>query len=165
MRPQGSAEELERRRRRALEAIDEGQDKQTVAEVLGVCVRSIDRWLQHRREQGDAGIAAKAHPPKPSRLTASQERQVLGWISRSPTSFGFSSELWTAERVGSLIEKRLHVHYHPHYLCRWLTKRGITPQKPMRRALERNEEAIEHWLKHVWPQLKKEPGASMHGSL
>jgi len=165
MRPQGSAEELERRRRRAVELIDQGEDKKSVARILGVQLRSVDRWLQHRREQGDAGIAAKPHPPKPSRLTAAQQRQVLRWIGKSPLSFGFSTELWTAERVGELIQKRLHVHYHPHYVSRWLTRRGISPQKPMRQAMERDEKAIEHWLRHVWPQLKKAPGASVHGLL
>ena len=164
MRPQGSAEELERRRRRAVESIDQGEDKKSVARILGVQVRSVDRWLQHRRQRGDAGLAARPHPPKPSRLSPAQERQVLEWIGRSPLAFGFSSELWTAERVASLIDKRLHVHYHPRYLSRWLTRRGITPQRPMRRAIERNEQAIDYWLRHVWPRLKKGPGASVHGS-
>jgi len=163
MRPQGSAQELERRRRRAVALLDAGENKATVARVLGVDIRSVNRWLAQRRATGDAGLAAKPHPPKPCRLTSSQQRQVLGWIRHNPLTFGFPTELWTAQRVAYLIKKRLHVHYHPRYLSRWLTARGVSPQKPRRQALERNEQVIEAWLRHVWPRLKKEPGASMHG--
>ena len=164
MRPQGSAEELERRRRRAVELIDQGEDKQDVARILGVQLRSVNRWLQHRREQGDKGMSARPHPPRACRLSPGQQRQVLSWIRQSPLAFGFSTELWTAARVASLIQKRLHVHYHPHYLSRWLTARGISPQKPTRLAIERNEQLIQAWLRKVWPQIKKGRGVSVPGS-
>jgi transposase len=164
MRPQGSAEELERRRRRALELIDQGEDKDDVAYFLDVTRRSIDRWIRARRLRGDQALCAKPHPGAPSRLTPGQQRQVIGWISRSPTEFGYATELWTAARVAALIEKRLHVHYHPCYVSRWLLAHDITPQKPRRVPLERDEEAIDWWLGHIWPAIKKGPGASVHGS-
>lgn len=164
MRPQGSAEELEGRRRRAVALIDQGEDKHAVARILGVGIRSVDRWLQHRRERGAKGLAAKPHPPRPSRLTAARQRQVLRWLVRNPTEFGFATELWTARRVVQLIERRWHVHYHPHYMSRWLSAHGISPQKPRRQALERNEQVVEAWIRKIWPGIKKGPGASMRGS-
>jgi transposase len=100
---------------------------------------------------------AKPHPgPKP-RLNGNQARQVLGWLKRSPTDFGFDTELWTAPRVARLIQERFGVEYHPRYVNEWLTKRGITPQKPERQPRERNARRVAAWLSRTWPRIKKTP--------
>ena len=164
MRPQGSAEELERRRRRAVELVESGEDKDDVACILDVTRRSIDRWLLAKEQEGDGALCAKPHPGARPRLTPAQQRQVVGWISRSPGEFGYATELWTAGRVALLIEKRMHVHYHPCYVSRWLLKHDITPQKPRRVPLERDDQAIDWWLKHIWKSIKKGRGVRVPGS-
>lgn len=164
MRPQGTAEELERRRRRAVELVDRGENKKDVARILGLSVRSINRFFEKRRALGQKALCAKPHPGARPKLSVFKQQQVLGWINRSPLEFGFATELWTAGRVASVIQKRFGVHYHPRYLSRWLLNRHITPQKPRRVPVERNEEAIRWWLKQVWPAIKKEPGARRPGS-
>jgi transposase len=155
MRPHGSAQELERRRKRAVQAVKEGSSITEVARVLGVTDRSVRRWVVAERDQGGDGLAAKPHPgPKP-RLNGNQARQVLSWLKKSPSEFGFATELWTAPRVAGLIRERLGVEYHPRYVNEWLTRRGITPQKPERQPRERDARRIAAWRSRTWPRLKK----------
>jgi transposase len=155
MRPQGSPQELERRRKRAVQAVREGSTPAEVARVLGVSDRSVRRWVAAARDRGDEALAAVAHPgPKP-KLNGNQQRQVLSWIKRSPTEFGFATELWTAPRVARLIRDRFGVEFHPRYVNAWLTRRGITPQKPGTQARERNARRVAAWRSRTWPRLKK----------
>lgn len=155
MRPQGTAEELERRRRRAVALVEQGENPAQVAKILGATLRSLRRWRQQKREGGEKGLAAKPQPGRPAFLSARQQQEVLGWVHQNPMAFGYSTELWTASRVGRLIEKRFGVHFNSHYLSGWLAARQITPQKPQRRPREKNLALIEHWLRTVWPRIKK----------
>jgi len=157
MRPQGTAEGLERRRRRAVQAVHEGSSVAEVARVLGVTDRSVRRWVAAERDTNGPGLAAKPHPgPKP-RLNKNQARQVLSWLKKPPSGFGFATELWTAPRVAHLIEERFGVEFHPRYVNEWLTRRGITPQKPERQPRERNQRKISAWRSRTRPALKKKP--------
>jgi transposase len=158
MRPQGSAQELERRRRRAVQAVKEGSSVAEVARVLGVTDRSVRRWVAAERDEGGEGLQARPHPGPKSRLNKNQARQVLSWLKKAPSEFGFPTELWTAPRVALLIKERLGVEYHPRYVNEWLTKRGITPQKPATQPRERNARQIAAWRSRTWPRLKKTPG-------
>jgi transposase len=155
MRPQGSAPELERRRKRAVQAVKEGSSVAEVARVLGVTDRSVRRWVAAERDEGGEALKARPHPgPKP-RLNKNQARQVLSWLKRSPSEFGFATEFWTAPRVAHLIKERLGIAYHPRYINAWLTRRGITPQKPERQARERDPRKISAWRSRTWPSLQK----------
>jgi transposase len=156
MRPHGTAGELERRRRLAVERICEGWLVEDVAEFLGVTPRTVQRWVKEFRDNGDAGLAAKPHIGHP-RLTPDQEATVVGWVQRNPTEFGFGTELWTARRIGQLIEKFFHVKYNFRYISAWLSERGVSPQKPQRVPRERNPVAIGLWVRNEWSRIKKKP--------
>jgi transposase len=107
------------------------------------------------RAGGLRALAAKKSPGRPRKLTAAQAREVLRWFSRSPTEFGFGTDLWTAPRVAKLIAKRFRVHFHPRYINQWLAERRVTPQKPAHQARERNEREVRRWLREEWPRIKK----------
>lgn len=158
MRPQGSAQELERRRKRAVQAVKEGSTTAEVARVLGVSDRSVRRWVAADRDKGEGALDAVPHPGAAPRLNRNQQRQVLSWFKRRPSEFGFATELWTAPRVARLIREKFGVSYHPRYLNAWLAERAITPQKPERQARERNARKIAAWRSRTWPRLKKTPG-------
>ena len=162
MRPYGSPAELERRRYLAVARVLSGYTHEEVSEFLGVTVRSVQRWMQVYRAQGPKGLEAKAASGRLPKLTASQERQVLQWFFRSPTEFGFPSELWTGPRVVQLIKRKFHVSFHPRYINQWLAQRRVTPQKPTRQARERNEREIRRWIRKEWPRIKKAPGVGVH---
>lgn len=74
---------------------------------------------------------------------------------QKPTELGFRTDLWTAAHIANLIEKRLGVSFHPSYLREWLKKRGYSPQRPQKRARQRNEETIAGWINHDWRRIQK----------
>lgn len=160
MRTAGSPTELESRRVQAVRRVTEGYSTAEVAEFFGVGQRTVRGWVRHwRRCGGDRALRAKAASGRPPKLTKTQERQVLAWLRHCPTRFGFSTSLWTAKRVAWLIAKRFNVRFNRRYLIRWLARRNITPQKPARVPRERDQDAIDHWIEHDWPRIKKKrPG-------
>ena len=105
-------------------------------------------------------MKAKPTPGRPRFLTAAHEQKVLGWLAESPTKHGFDTDLWTARRVAELIHRKFGVRFHPNYLREWLTKRNYTPQKPARRARQRDQAAIDRWVAEDWPRIQKRRGTS-----
>jgi len=161
MRTPGFKEELERRRRLGVSHVLAGYRQRTVAKFLGVHPSSVCRWMKAYRRRGDAGLAGRDPSGRPPKLTRAQERQVLRWFRRSPTSFGFPSELWTAKRVAQVIYRKWRIKFHPRYLNQWLADRRITPQKPRFQAREQDEKEVRRWLRKDWPRIKKVPGVGV----
>jgi len=155
MRSKGSSATLEAIRRLAVQNVLGGQTQAAVAKMLGVHAVTVAKWMARRRAEGEAGLVAKPTPGRPRFLTAEQDLQVRGWLAQKPTAHGFPTDLWTARRVAELIRRRFGVTFHPHYLREWLSRRGYSPQRPARRARQRNEEAIIHWAANDWPRIQK----------
>jgi transposase len=157
MRPHGSAEELEKRRRLAVARLIDGYSPPEVAEFLGVHVYSVYRWWDSYRRGGEAALAQRPMAGRPTKLTSRQSATVLHWLERPPQAFGFATSRWTAPRLAWVIDQRFGVRLHPRYLNAWLTERGIRPQVPTRVARERDPVAIAHWIRYRWPLIKKSP--------
>ena len=155
MRSQGSAPELERRRKLAVARVAEGYSQAQVAAILGLHPNIVSRWVCTAREQGADVLKARPTPGRPRKLTARQEKTVPGWVTKLPTSFGFPTDLWTSRRLAALIEQRLGIRFNSNYLVAWLPARAYTPQKPEQPARERDEAAIARWKEENWPRLQK----------
>ena len=164
MRPTGSPEELERRRLRALSLLNEGLLPSEVARRVGVDRRSVRRWKAAARRQGEAGIRARPAPGRPPKLAAKHKRKLEVLLLKGAQAAGFHTDLWTCPRVADLVERRFGVHYHVDHVGRLLHELGWTPQKPTRRAVERDEAAIRRWAQEKWPRLKKTPLAKARRS-
>jgi transposase len=165
MRSQGTAQELEARRRLAVERVLAGYKQREVAAFLGVSEGTVNHWMQaYRRAGGMEGIQAKPTPGRPRKLTSRQEQTVLRWVAKPPTSLGFPTDLWTSRRVAALIERRWGVRFNANYLVEWLTARKHSPQKPDQPAKERDEAAIARWAEEEWPRLQKKPGRTRRTS-
>jgi transposase len=86
---------------------------------------------------------------------------VARTLAKGAEANGYVTDLWTLPRVAEVIERMTGVAYHPGHVWYIVRDRlGWTWQRPARQAVERDDEAIEHWVQQRWPQLKKEPGAS-----
>jgi len=157
MRSPGTASQLEARRRTAVKKVLAGWTHAKVAEFLGIHAVTVAKWMARHRRDGEAGLAAKPTPGRPRLLSAEQEQQALQWLAEKPTAHGFRTDLWTARRVADLIRRRFGVAYHPDYLRAWLRQRGYSPQKPRRRAKQKNQAAIDHWVAEDWPRIQKKP--------
>lgn len=155
MRSKGTAAELEARRIAAVRRVDEGWAQKDVAAFLGVHPVTVAKWVARHRADNNNGLKAKPTPGRPRFLTDEQERKVLGWLNESPTKHGFRTDLWTARRVAELIARKFGVRFHPNYLREWLSARNYSPQKPARRARQRDQAAIDRWVAEDWPRIQK----------
>jgi transposase len=155
MKTSWTAQELEDRRMLAVERVNQGCTQVEVAKVLGVDPRSVRRWMKAYRDGGTDALRAQPRPGRPPHLNAEQTQTVLGWFRQRPTALGFATELWTAKRVAHLIQKQFGVSFNHRYLNAWLTDRAITPQKPQRRARERDQARIDRWVAQEWPRILK----------
>lgn len=155
MRPVGSAAELERRRRRAIELLENGLSITGVAQRLGCSHSSVILWRDTLRRKGAAALRAKPVPGRPTKLTRAQMTQIPKLLLRGPAAWGYSTDLWTTDRVARVIEKRFRVRFHRAHVGRLLGRLGWSCQKPERRAIERDEAAIEQWKRYGWVAIKK----------
>ena len=155
MRPSGTPQELEQRRLRAVHLLSEGFSPVEVARQIGVDRRSVRRWKAATRTGGEAAIAAKPASGRPRRLTARDLTRLRRLLMKGALAAGLPTDLWTCPRVSLLIKRKFDVHYHPAHVSRLLHGLGFSPQKPTRRALERDEERIKAWITQDWPRVKK----------
>src|SRR6516162_7196553 len=161
MRPKGFPSELERRRVLAVERVLDGYSNGEVADFLGVDASSVRRWLAVFHQDGFQGLAARPIPGRPRKLTHTQEKIVVRWLTELPTEHDFATELWTAARLGQLIQTEWNIVFNHRYLAHWLRERGFSPQKPERVPRERDPEALAAWLDAEWVRIKKTRAAGM----
>lgn len=164
MRPTGSPEELERRRLRALALLDDGLLPHEVAQRIGVDRRSVRRWKAAAHEHGEDALRARAASGRPSKLKLWQKRRLEALLLKGPLAAGFHTDLWSCPRVAELIKQRFGIDYHVDHVGRLLHDLGWSPQKPTRRAVERDEQAIRRWVREDWPRVKKTPAAGVRRS-
>jgi transposase len=157
MRPPGSPADLEQRRRRAIELLEQDVPVHVVADRLGVDRRSVRRWKRAYRRRGEAGVAARPAPGRPSKLTGRQRQTLVQGILRGPEAAGYSTGLWTCRRIVQFVRTRFGVAYHPDHIGRLLRACGLTPQRPQRVAKERDDRRVRQWVQIDWPRVKKTP--------
>lgn len=157
MRPHGSPETLEERRGRAVALLNRDFPPVEVARRVGVDRRSVRRWKAAFRKGGLEALRARPAGGRPPKLNPRSKVRLERALLKGARSQGFPTDLWTCPRVAHLIEERFGVHYHVDHIGRLLRSFGWSPQKPTRRAVERDEVAIQRWVKDTWPRLKKKP--------
>jgi transposase len=151
-----AADWREGRRLRAFELKQQGWSQQCIAEALGVSKGAVSQWMKRARQGG--GPKALRRRPAPGarpRLSDEQRAKLPELLARGAPSHGFRGEVWTCERVATLIRREFGVDYHPAHVSRLLRALRHSVQKPQRRANQRDEEAIERWKEERWPSLKR----------
>jgi len=144
MRPIGTAEELERRRRRAVELMQRGEPPTVIARILGVGRTSLYRWLGMAKKSPEA-LAAKPHPGPRARLTAEQLQELERLLLQGAKAHGWHNDLWSAHRVAEVIRRHFGVGYHVEHVRKIIRRRlHWSSQRPQLKARQRNEEKIAH---------------------
>ena len=130
-----------------------------MARQVGVHRQSVNRWAKAIEEDGREALRQAGRAGRKSRLREGELKQLEEKLKRGAEAAGYETNLWTLERVAELIEQDFGVKYHAGHVS-WLFKKlGWSCQRPVGKALERNEPAIKQWKKRRWPALKKKPGA------
>ncbi len=155
MRPFGSPKQLEKRRRKAMVFLDRGLSLNEVARRIGCYASSVMRWRDERESYGEDGLSPKPVPGRPAKLTAAQKQRLVSLLLKGAMANGYRTELWTTARIAQLIGRVFGVSYHRDHIGRLMRTLQWSYQKPDRRALQRDERAIEEWKRKEWPRIKK----------
>jgi transposase len=153
-----SPQAQEELRVRAVKAVLKGKTQVEVAEVLGVTRQAVGKWVKAYREGGFKALKArKRGRPKGGKLQPWQAGQIAKTVvDRRPDQLKMPFYLWTRESVQALIKRRFGIHLSLSTVGRYLARWGFTPQKPVRRAFEKNPEAVRKWLTEVYPAIRKQ---------
>ena len=142
---------------RALELHQEGWSQRLIAAALGATEGAVSRWLAAARAGGREALAShtdrRGVAPK---LTAEQMRLIPDFLWHGAEAYGFRGDIWTCGRVGGVIREEFDVTYSNGQVSRLLKRLGWTPQVPITRAIQRDEEAIARWRAGSWPALKRQ---------
>ena len=122
MRPHGTPQQLEARRRRAVALLRAGKTYQSVAATLTSSISSVVRWAQSFRHGGAVALQPKPTPGRPPRFSQSQERKLLRLLERGACAAGYTTDLWTLQRIAKLIDK--HFDLRPGAIIRDLGLRA-----------------------------------------
>jgi transposase len=154
-RLKGSADLLEDRRKRALALLDSGHSLNQVGRLIGCNASSVMRWRDARRRGGAKALRVRFSPGRPLKLDHAQRKNLAEVLLRGPLAHGYRTNLWTTARIAEVIRREFGVQYHRDHVGRLMHSLQWSPQKPERRALERDEKAIERWKQKDWPRIKK----------
>jgi transposase len=132
-----------------------GWSQRQIAEALGVSEGAVSQWMTRARDVGPEALRRRPPPGAPRRLSPEQLTRLPALLNRGPPAYGFRGELWTRSRVAAIIRLELGISYHPRHVGRLLDAIRWSPQKPARRARQRDEAAIARWREDTWPAIKR----------
>ena len=145
----------EARRLQAWHLKQQGWPQRQIAEALGVSAGAVSQWMARARDVGPEALRRRPPPGAPRRLSPEQLARWPELLHRGPPAYSFRGDLWTRSRVAAIIRLEFGVSYHPRHVGRLLDAIRWSPQKPVRRARQRNEAAIAQWRDDTWPAIKK----------
>ena len=161
-----TAEDRGRREQVRLAAVERFEQRVPAAEIaaeLRVTERSVRRWRRAWETGGLPGLASKGQAAR-CRLGEAQQAELERVLEAGPLAAGFSDQRWTLARVRDLAAARFGVAYTVPGIWYLLRRRGWTCQLGIRRAIERDDGAIEVWKKETWPRVKGQRRPSAAGS-
>lgn len=157
-------EQAEARRLAAAELFAHNVPHVEIAHRFGVTTTAVRTWHKRWLADGVDGLRSKGQPGYPPLLGEKQRSELVELLNRGPKASGFDGG-WTLARVATVIRRRFAVVYrYPSAVATLLHRLGFSVQKPARRAIERDEQAITSWRRHTWSQIVEPPKPAGRGS-
>ena len=148
----GTREEL---RIMAVKRVEAGESPEEIIKGYGFHRSSIYTWLAQYREGGYEALKTGKITGRPPKLSGKQLQQLYKIITtNNPLQLQFEFALWTRDMIRELIEDKFKVKLSVVSVGRLLKKLGLSPQKPLRRAYQQNDELVEKWLNEDYPEIK-----------
>lgn len=143
---------------KAVQAVRSGKTQTEIAELFGASRKAVNTWFSAYCRGGHHALKAKkrGRPSSPGPLKPWQAALTVRMLrDRCPEQLKLPFYLWTREAVADLIERKFKVRLSVWVVGRYLKRWGFTPQKPVRRAYERNPEKVRCWLEHDYPEIRQ----------
>ncbi|MFD9932277.1 winged helix-turn-helix domain-containing protein [Streptomyces massasporeus] len=153
----------ERIRLQAVVRFEGGETNREVAAAVRVSERSVERWRKAWREHGVAGVLSQGSPGR-SLLSETQIARLGRELERGPLVHGWADQRWTLARIETVIGRLFHVSYTVEGTWRLLKRHGWSWQQPARRAIERDDDAVEVWKRETWPRVRAPRRSAAPGS-
>ena len=159
--PKGEKRDFAALEKRRLEAVrlvvEEGLSQSEAARRVKAAQQSVSGWVKRYRQDGRAGLAKAGRAGRKPLLNEKQLAELETLLLEGPEAHGFPTPLWSCPRAARLIRRRFGVRYHEGHVWKLLRSLNWSPQRPVGKARERNEEAIRTWRRKIWPAIKKKP--------
>jgi len=147
--------ELTELRKRGVSAVQDGQSATLVAKVLGVQKSTLFGWLALYRRGGWDALDARKRGGRPPKLTAKMMEWIYETVTmKDPRQLKFPFALWTSLMVAELIWRQFNIRLSKASVCRLMNQLGLSPQKPLWRAFQKNAERVARWVKEEYPQIR-----------
>ena len=158
---QQERDRLQARRLQAAELFAAGVTQAEVARQLEVSTQAVSVWHGRWKDGGTDALRSRGRSGPAPRLSDAQLATVEQALLDGAAANGFVGELWTLDRISLVIERLTGVQHHPAHVWALLRHRlGWTVQRPKRRAAERDQDAIDRWVKERWPAIKQTPNGA-----
>src|SRR6266446_6335697 len=153
VRPRRDFAAMEERRMRAVDLFEQGVIPAEIARQVGVSHQIVSGWRAAWRRSGRDGLRAAGRAGRLPKLSHDQLALVEVELAKGAEANGYANDLWTLKRVAEVIARMTGVSYHPAHVW-YILRHGLnwTRQRPARRAIERDDEAIQQVVKHRWPK-------------
>lgn len=148
---------LEKRRLQALSLFAGNLNNSEIGRRLKVSNQTVSRWRNEIAVGGPEVLKSAGRAGRKPQLSEADKQALIKGLLAGPEKLGYSTPLWTCDRVGHLIGQEFGIDYHPGHVWKILRQLNWSPQRPVGRALERNEVAIAEWKCKTWPAIKKKP--------
>jgi len=149
--------EMRQRRMDAAKLFAQDVKPAEIARRLQVSRQSVSRWQQSWTKKGKQGLHGSDRTGRPHKLTVVELKKIAESLLKGPRANGMDADLWTLSRMRKLIESITGKHFTLSGVWNVLRRLGWSAQRPAKRALQRNEQAVAAWLKRTWPAVKKTP--------
>ena len=147
--------ELTELRKRGVSAVQDGQPAVVVAKVLGVQRSTLFGWLARYRRGGWDALNARKRGGRPPKLTAEMMEWIYSTVTmKDPRQMKFPFALWTSLMIAELIWRQFRIRLSKASVCRLLNQLGLSHQKPLWRAFQKDAECVEKWVKEEYPQIR-----------
>ncbi|MEV4170137.1 winged helix-turn-helix domain-containing protein [Nonomuraea sp. NPDC049709] len=149
---------------KAADMFQRGMTPPQVARALRVTPSSANAWHRAWKKSGKQALASKGPGGSTCRLNDQQIQTLEAELDRGPAAHGWDDQSWSLSRVATVIKERFGIDYTPRGVSYLLHRIGWSPQAPVHRATERDEDAITTWVKETWPHIKGRPPSAAPGS-
>ena len=150
-----SRETLEYLRKQSVALWKKGKSIEDISEFCGVHFTAVYKWIRIYKQKGFDGLNKRKAKGAEPKLNREDKKQIFSWLKKSAMEFGFETPLWDCKRIQKVIKEKLNKKIAVSNLWENLRRWNLTPQKPEKVALERNQRKVTAWLKDEWPKIEE----------